>query len=71
MKANTEGANRAIAVKSAQECVAENNKSGSLNTGNHAVGSDELNKAVDTCKIISRVKSDLLSRLKSVVAGAA
>ena len=71
MEANAEDANRAIAVKSAQECVAGNNIFGSLNTGNRDIGSDDVNKAVDTCGIISRVKSDLLSRLKSVAAGAA
>ena len=31
------------------------NKAGSLNTGNRDVGSDNLNQAVDTRKIISRV----------------
>ena len=51
--------------------VAGNNKVGSLNTGNRDVGSDDINRAVDTREIISRVKPDLLSRLKSVAAGAA
>ena len=48
--------------------VAGDNKVGSLNTGNRDIGSDDVNKAVDTCEIISRVKPDLLSRLKSVAA---
>ena len=51
--------------------VAGNNKFGSLNTDNRDVGSDNANKAVDMREIISRVKPDLLSRLKSVAAGAA
>ena len=51
--------------------VVGNDKVGSLNTGNHDVGSDDINNAVDTREIISRVKPDLLSRLKSVAAGAA
>ena len=49
----------------------EGNKVGSLNTGNSDVGSDDINQAVDTREIISHVKPDLLSRLKSVAAGAA
>ena len=48
-----------------------NDKVGSLNTGNRDVGSDDVNNAIDTREIISRVKPDLLSRLKSVAAGAA
>ena len=60
MVAKTEDADRAIAVESAQECVAGDDKVGSLNTGNRDVGSD-VNKAVDTRKIILRVKPDLLS----------
>ena len=71
MEDKTKDADRAIAVESEQECLAGNNKVGSLNTGNHDVGSDDVNKALDMRKIISRVKPDLLSRLKSVVAGAA
>ena len=47
------------------------NKVGNLNMGNCDVGSDNINQAVDTRKIISCVKSDLLSQLKSVSAGAA
>ena len=65
-----EDANRAIAVESAQEYVGEN-KVGSLNTGNRDVGSDNINQAVETRNIISRVKPDLLSRIKSVAEGAA
>ena len=49
----------------------ENKKFGSLNTVNRDVGSDDINNTVDTRDIISRVKPDLLSRLKSVAAGAA
>ena len=45
-------------------------KVGSLNTGNRDVGIDGINQAMDTRKIISRLKPDLLSRLKSVAAGA-
>ena len=70
METKTEDADRAIAVESAQECVGEN-KVGSLNTGNLDVGSDNIKQAVDTREIIARVKPDLLSRLKSVAAGAA
>ena len=51
--------------------VVGNDKVGSLNTGNRDVGSDDVNNAIDTREIISRVKPDLLSRLKSVAAGAA
>ena len=51
--------------------VVGNVKVGSLNTGNRDVGKDDVNNAVDTREIILRVKSDLLSRLKSVAAGAA
>ena len=47
------------------------NKVGSLNTGNLDVGIDNIKQAVDTREIIARVKPDLLSRLKSVAAGAA
>ena len=47
------------------------NKVGSLNTGNRDVGSDDIKQAVDTRETIARVKPDLLSRLKSVAAGAA
>ena len=51
--------------------VAGNNKVVSLNTGNRDIGSDDVNKSVDTREIIPRVKPDLLSRLKSVAAGEA
>ena len=51
--------------------VVGNDKVGSLNTGNRDVGSDDVNNTVDTREIISRVKPDLLSRLRSVAAGAA
>ena len=34
--------------------------------GNRDVGSGDVNNTVDTREIISRVKPDLLSRLKSV-----
>ena len=71
MEANTEDTNRPIAVKSAQECVVVNDKVGILNTGNHDVGSDDTNIAVDTSEIIPRIKPELLSRLKSVATGAA
>ena len=71
MEANMEDADRTIAVESVQECVAGNNKVGSLNTGNRDLGSDDVNKALDTREIIPQVKPDLLSRLKSVAAGAA
>ena len=69
MKTKTEDADRAIAVESVQKCVCEN-KAGCLNTGNYDVGSDYIKQAVDTHKMIARVKPDLLSRLKSVAAGA-
>ena len=48
-----------------------NDKVRSLNTGNRDVGSDDVNNTVDKREMISRVKPDLLSRLKSVVARAA
>ena len=51
--------------------VSVDNKYVSLNTGNCDVGSDYVNEAVDTREIISRVKPDLLSQLKSVDAVAA
>ena len=70
METNTEDPNLAIAGDSAQECVGKN-KVRSLNTGNRDVGSDNINKAVDTHEIISCVKPDLLSRLETVSAGAA
>ena len=70
METRTEGTDRVIAVEYAQECVGEN-KFGSLFTGNRDVGSDNINQDVDTREIISCVKPDLLSRLKSVAAGAA
>ena len=70
METKTEDANHAISVESAQDCVDEN-KVGSLNTGNCDVGSDDINQAVDTREIILRVKPDLLIQLKSVAAGAA
>ena len=38
---------------------------------NRDVGNDDINEAVDTHEIISRVKPHLLSRLKSVAAGVA
>ena len=68
---NIEDADRAIAVESVQECIAGNNKVRRRNTGNRDLGSDDINRAVDTCKIILHMKPDLLSRLKSVAAGAA
>ena len=58
---------RVIVVESAQKCVGEN-KVGSLNTVNRDVGSDDIKQVVDTHEIITRVKPDLLSRLKSVAA---
>ena len=70
MKTNTEDADRAIAVESAQEC-ADENKVRILNTGNRDVCSGNIIQAVDTRKIIARVKLDLLSQLKSLAAGAA
>ena len=51
--------------------VVGKDKVGSLNTGNRDVVSDDVNNTVDTREIISRLKPDLLSRLKSVAAGAA
>ena len=70
-EAETEDADRAIAAESVQERVARNNTSGIPNMGNCDVDSDDVNKAVDTREIMWCVKPDLLSRLKSVVAGAA
>ena len=70
METNTEDTDHAIAVELVQEC-ADENKVGILNTGNRDVCSGNIIQAVDTREIISRVKPDLLSRLKSVAAGAA
>ena len=61
MEIKTENADRVKVVKSAQECVVENEKVGILNTVNHDLGSDEFHNAVDMRNIISRVKLDLLS----------
>ena len=71
MEGKKEDADRTIAVEALQDCVVGNDKVGSLNMGNHDVGSDDVNKTLDMREIISRVKPDLLSRLKSVAAGAA
>ena len=71
IEAKTEDADRAMTVESAQEFVVGNDKFGILNTGNCDIGSDDVNNTVDTREIILRVKSDLLSGLKSVAAGAA
>ena len=71
MEGKKEDADRTIAVEALQDCVVGNDKVGSLNMGNHDVGSDDVNNSVDTCEIISHVKTDLLSWLKSVAAGAA
>ena len=71
MEIKIENADREKAVESAQECVMENEKSGSLNIVNYGVGSDYLRNAVDTCDIILRVKPDLLSLLMLMSAGAA
>ena len=60
MEAKIEDADSAIAVESAQECVAGNNKAGSLNRGNRDVGGYNVNQSVDTHKIISRVKPEFL-----------
>ena len=70
MLTKMEDANCTIAVESVQECVGEK-KIGSLNMGNRDVGSDDINQAVEMRDIILRVKPNLLSRLKSVAAGAA
>ena len=70
METKTEDNDRVIAVGSSQECVV-GNKVGSLNTGYRDVGSDNINQDVDTREIILRMKPYLLSRLKSVAAGAA
>ena len=70
LEEKTEYSDRAKAVESAQECVVGNDKVGSLNTGKCYVDSDDVKNTVDTCEIISRVKPDLLSRLKSVAVGA-
>ena len=71
MEQKTENTNLAKAVESAQECVVKNEKVRSLNMVNRDVGSDDINNTVDTRDIISHVKTDLLSRLKSVAAGLA
>ena len=51
--------------------VVVNNKVRSLNTGNRDVVSDDINSGVDMREIILRVKTYLLSRLKSVAPRAA
>ena len=71
MKDKTVRTDHAKLVKSAQECVVENEKVGSLNTGNCDVGSDGVRRTVDTRDIISRVNPEILSRQRSVAAGAA
>ena len=71
MEIKTENADRAKAVKSAQECVVENEKVGSLNTVNHDVGSGNFHNAIDMRDIILCMKPDLLSRLRLVAAGSA
>ena len=50
--------------------VAKNKKAEILNTVNRDLGSEDMNDTVDTRGILLRVKPDLLSRLKSVTAGA-
>ena len=49
----------------------ENDKVGSLNTGNRDVGSDNMQQTLNTRDIIVRTKPDLLSQLRSVAAEAA
>ena len=71
MEEKTEDADRARAVESSQDCVEGNNNVGILNTGNRDVGNDDINRSVDTRKIILRVKPDLLSGLNSVDLGVA
>ena len=56
MEAKTENADRAIAFESAQECVVGNDKVGSLYTGNHDLGRDNVNNVVDMREIILHVK---------------
>ena len=51
--------------------IVGNDKVRILNTVNRDLGSDDINNAANTREIISRVNPDLLSQLKSVVAGAA
>ena len=60
VESKKEDADRAIAVESAQECAVRKNEGGSLNTGNRDVVGDNINRAVDTRKIILSVKADLL-----------
>ena len=71
METKIENADCVKAVKPAQECVVENEKVGSLNTVNHDVSSGVIHNNVYTYEIISCVKPDLLSWLKSVASGAA
>ena len=61
MEARTENHNRAKAVKSALECVVKNKEPGSLNTVNLDIGSEDINRTVDTLEIILCVKLDLWS----------
>ena len=56
-----ESADHAKSEESPQECVAENEKVGSLNTGNRDVGSDNVRHTVDTRYVIARTKPHLLS----------
>ena len=51
--------------------VVGNDEFGSLNTENRDEVRDDVNIGVDTREIISFMKPDLLSRPKSVAAGAA
>ena len=66
MEMKTENADRVKLAKSGQECVVGDEKVKSLNTVNRDIGSDDLHHTVDTRDIISRVKIDLLSRLRPV-----
>ena len=58
-------------VKSAQECVVGNETFVSLNMVNSDTGSDNVFHTVDMRDILSHVKPELLSLLKSVAAGTA
>ena len=66
MKMKTENADRVKLAESAQECVVGDEKVRSLNTVNRGIGSDDVRHTVDTRDIISRIKIDLLSRLRPV-----
>ena len=71
MEEKTGSTDCAKLVESVQECVVTNEKVGILNMINCDIGSDEVRHIVDMRNIISQVKLEMLSQLRSVAARAA